>query len=66
LSAISIDEEELSVEAYGEFLSIIDTFLARASNVSLISSNEIQDFCLDLRNVITKDMEKNNDDGRGI
>jgi hypothetical protein len=66
LSNISIDNEELSIGIYGEFLSIIDELLARASNVSLISSSEIQDFCLDLRNLITKNMEENNDNKRGI
>jgi hypothetical protein len=64
LSTTCIDEEELSV--CGELLSIIDAFLARASNVSLINSSEVQDFCLDLRNLMIKNMEKDNDDGRGI
>lgn len=51
------DEGELSAETCGELLSVIDIFLAGSSGRSLIDAIEVQDFCLDLRQLITHSME---------
>jgi hypothetical protein len=51
------DEGKLSAETCGELLSVIDIFLAGASGRSLIDAIEVQDFCLDLRQLITHSME---------
>ena len=48
---------ELPAEFCGELFSIIDNFLADVSGRSLVDSNEVQDFCLDIRQLITRNME---------
>lgn len=45
--------EKLPVDSYGELLSVVDNFLAGASGRSLIDAGEVQDFCLDIRQIIT-------------
>jgi hypothetical protein len=48
---------ELPAELCGELFSIIDVFLAGVSGKSLVDSNEVQDFCLDIRQFIFANME---------
>jgi len=38
---------------FGEIIDVIDKFLSTTSGRNLIDSNEIQDFCLDLRILMT-------------
>jgi hypothetical protein len=50
-------QAKLSAELCGELFSVIDNFLAGASGRSLIDSLEVQDFCLDLRQLIVQNVE---------
>lgn len=50
--------EKLPVDFHGELLGIIDNFLSGISGRSLIDSGEVQDFCLDLRLIVSSYMPK--------
>ena len=50
--------EKLPVIIYGELLGIVDNFLAGVSGRSLIDSGEVQDFCLDLRLILSPLLQK--------
>jgi hypothetical protein len=43
-----------------ELLSIIDGFLSDVSGQSLVDSNKVLDFCLDLRQVVAREEEVTN------
>lgn len=48
---------QLPAEFCGELFSIIDNFLTEISGRSLIDSSEVQDFCLDVRQLVASNME---------
>jgi hypothetical protein len=60
LNALADGKEKLPADFCRELFLYIDTFLSSISQQSLVDSNQVQDFCLDLRFVV-KDYENEDD-----
>jgi hypothetical protein len=57
LTDIEAGVSKLPADVCGELFSIIDSFLTDISGRSLIDSGSVQDFCLDLRLVLSSKLD---------